>query len=163
MLVNKSKIVYDHLFIARGTGFLSDKGSNMAIGVKIKCSDCGTVVDRNLHADDTEIICPECRRNMPNLPREEYRDVERTLSGQRTMGIVALVFLVGAIVLFVFYAGAPDTWVSTDNPEYVKRLEKSGLSRAADTSMFLYGAGGCILLCGIFGLLSARKRYVVEF
>lgn len=135
----------------------------MAIDVKIKCSDCGTVADKTLRAEDKEIVCPECRRNMPNLTKEDFNDVSKTLGSQRLMGIVSLLFGLGAIVLLVLYAGPTQTWVSTDNPDYVKRMEKAGMSRSADTTMFLYGAGGCILLCGIFGVLSARKRYVVEF
>ena len=135
----------------------------MAIDVKIKCSDCGTVVDRSLRAEDKEIVCPECRRNMPNLAKEDFKDAAKTLSGQRIMGIVSLLFLGGAIALLVMYAGPTQTWVSTDNPDYVKRMEKAGISRSADTSLFLYGAAGCALLCGVFGALSARKRYIVEF
>lgn len=139
------------------------EGIRMAIEVKILCSDCGTVTEKRLRADDKEIVCPECRRNMPNLAKEEYRDVAKTLSGQMWMGVVALLFAIGAAVLLVLYVGQPTTWVSTDNPDYVKRMEKVGLSRTADTSMFFYGAAGCIVLCGVFGVLSSRKRYVVEF
>ncbi len=137
----------------------------MAIDVMIKCSECETVANRKLHAEDKEIVCPNpnCGRNMPNLPKEDFKDVSKTLSSQFIMGVVSLLFAVGACVLLFLYAGPVETWVSTDNPEYVKRMEKVGLSRNADTSMFLYGAGGCILLCAVFGALSARKRYVVEF
>jgi len=134
----------------------------MAIDVKIQCSECGTVAETRLN-DNAEIVCPECRRSAPSLPKEEYTDVARTLSGQRLMGIVALVFAIAAVVLLFMYVGQPDTWISSDNAEFIKRLEKSGLARNADTSSFLYGAGGCILMCMIFGVLSSRKRFLVEF
>jgi hypothetical protein len=33
----------------------------------------------------------------------------------------------------------------------------------ADTSMFLMGAGACLLIGGILAFIASRKRYVVEF
>ena len=50
----------------------------MAIDVNIKCSDCGTVAEKRLRAEDVEIVCPEYRRNMPNLPKDEFKDVAIT-------------------------------------------------------------------------------------
>ncbi len=135
----------------------------MAIDVKIKCSDCGTVVDHSLHAQDTEIVCPECRRAMPNLLPEEYKEVAKTLSSERVMGIVALFFVIIACVLLVLYIGPASAWVSTDDKDYLDRMAKAGISRNADTSMFFFGAIGCIVLAGVFGALSAVKRFVVEF
>src|SRR5438105_376863 len=121
----------------------------MAIEVKVVCSDCGTVVDETLNAADKEILCPECRRNMPNLPREEFRQIEKTLSTQLILGLFALAFFAGAGVLIYLYAGEPKTWVSSDLPR-------------TDTSTYLMGAGGCVLIGLVLGVLSSRKRYVIE-
>ncbi len=121
----------------------------MAIEVKIKCSDCGTISDRSLTAGDTEIICPECRRNMPNLSKDEFRSVSRTLTTQSLLGVIAVLAMIGAAVLMYFYVGEPKNWISG--------------SAAKDTSQFLYGAIGCIVIAAVFGVLSALKRFVVEF
>jgi phage FluMu protein Com len=121
----------------------------MAINVQIRCSDCGELSDRTINSTDTEIICPECQRNMPNLSREEFNAVEKTLGTQKLLGILSILFVVGAAGLLVLYMGDPSGWVS-------------GKGKTVD-AMFLYGAGACILLGAILGTLSARRRYVVEF
>ena len=100
---------------------------------------------------------------MPNLPPEEFKEVAKTLSSERVMGIVALFFVVVACVLLVLYAGPAPSWVSSDDKDFLDRLAKAGISRNADTSMFFFGAIGCIVLAGVFGALSAMKRFVVEF
>ncbi|HLX60989.1 MAG TPA: hypothetical protein VKX17_06870 [Planctomycetota bacterium] len=123
----------------------------MAINVQIRCSDCGEIVDKTLKSTDTEIICPECQRVMPNLSKDDFRSVEKTLSGQKVLGILALVFGIATLVLLVLYVGID------------KSLWVSGAKKAEDTTMFLYGAGATLLLCGILGALSSRTRYVVEF
>jgi len=76
------------------------------------------------------------------------------------MAIIALVCFAAAIALLVLYVGNPVTWISTDDKAYWTRV---AASRTTDNSMFLYGAGGALLLCAILGCLSARTRYVVEF
>lgn len=122
----------------------------MAITVKIRCSDCGELVDKTLNVGDTEIVCPQCQRMMPNLSKEDFKSVEKTLSGQKLLGIFALIFGIATIVLLVLYVGVDKSaWVS-------------GAKGREDTTMFLYGAGGCLLLCAILGCLSSRTQYVVE-
>jgi len=129
----------------------------MAIDVETKCSDCGTVVEQELTADDKEILCPECRRNMPNLPKDEFKQIEKTQSSQRLMGILALLMIIVAGVLMYLWAGQPAAWISTANPDYLAKNPRE------DTVMFLAGATGCVLLALVFGFLGSRKRYVVEF
>lgn len=128
----------------------------MAIDVKVVCSDCGTVTDSVVSAGDAEILCPDCRRNMPNLPKEEFRQIESSLNSQRMMGIVAILLTLAAMVLLYFWAGPLGSWVSTDNKDYLSRNPRE------DTTMFFAAAAGCIVIAAILGALASRKRFVVE-
>ena len=128
----------------------------MAIDVKVACSDCGTVTDDIIRVDDKEILCPDCRRMMPNVPKEDFTQVEKTQSSQRLMGVFALVLMLGAAALLVFWAGAPSAWVSTADQKYLARNPRE------DTTMFFAAAAGCALIAGILGALASRKRFVVE-
>jgi hypothetical protein len=130
----------------------------MAIDVLVQCSDCGALFERHLSADDSEIICPECRRNMQNLTPEEFKDVEKTQSSQNLLGVLALAMLLVSAVLMYLWVGAPAAWVSTDNKEY---LTKYAITREVN-AMFLAGAVLCVLLAGILGFLASRRSYVVE-
>jgi len=121
----------------------------MAINVQVRCSDCGEVVERTLNQNDTEIICPECQRNMPSLSKEEYRSIEKTQGSQKLLGILSIAFAIGVAVMLFLYIGDPKSWIS-------------GAKSAVADSMFLYGAAACLLVSAILGFLSARREYVVE-
>lgn len=122
----------------------------MPIGVKVACSDCGTVTDQVLESGDKEIICPDCRRNMPNIPAEDFKQIEKTLSGQKVLGIIALALVAASIALLWFWADPNTSWAS-------------GKAKSNDQqTMFFAAAGGCMLIAAILGALASRKRYVVE-
>lgn len=121
----------------------------MAIEVKVTCSDCGTVSDQILKSGDKEIICPDCRRNMPNLPSDDFKQVEKTLKSQSMLGLIALLLGLAALVLLYFWADPMNAWVS-------KAGHKEG------DVVFFAAAAGCMLVAAILGALASRKRFVVE-
>jgi DNA-directed RNA polymerase subunit RPC12/RpoP len=122
----------------------------MAVKVKLRCSECETVLDTELKAEDKEIVCVVCGRRMANMPADDYKLMEAGQKSQRTMSIVAIVLFLAAIICLYFWIGDTGEWVSGKGPT------EPNVGPMA-------GAIVCALAALILGIIASLKRFVVEF
>jgi DNA-directed RNA polymerase subunit RPC12/RpoP len=120
----------------------------MAITVVLKCSECSTIREAGLKADEKEISCPACGRRMQNLTEAEHAQIEAVQKKQRLYCIISLVLFALAIACLVYWTGGK--WVS------------DGKQPEANQGLFI---GAAVLGLGslVCGWIASVKRYVVEF
>jgi DNA-directed RNA polymerase subunit RPC12/RpoP len=121
----------------------------MAIKVRLRCSECTTIRDVEIDAEERDISCPVCGRRIQNLTADEHSEITAVQKNQQLCGIISLVLLALTAVCFVMWAGDTSTWPTTKNTE-------------PNVALFA-GAMICALGSLVLGILGSRKRFVVEF
>jgi hypothetical protein len=123
----------------------------MAVRVKLRCSECETILEKDLVADEKEIVCVVCGRRMANFSADDFQQMETAQKSQRTMAIISLVLFAIAVICVLLWVGVGDTgaWVS-------------GVSNEANMGAMI-GAVVCALASLVVGIIASMKRIVVEF
>lgn len=126
----------------------------MAISVKLRCSECETIREANIKADEKDITCPVCGRRLQNLTAAEHGEIEGVQKKQRMFCIISIVLFALAVVCIAMWMIGGDTaaWASSD---------ASATSEAK--AEFFIGAIVCMLASIVLGVLGSLKRFVVEF
>lgn len=130
----------------------------MGIQCRLRCSECATIRDVVLNAEERDITCPVCGRRIQNLTTEEHREVEAVQKKQKLFGIIALVFLAFTVVCIILWVGDTGSWTSgmgaDGKPLTGPKVANEG---------FFFGAIVCSLVTLVLGILGSLKRFVVEF
>ena len=121
----------------------------MAIKVRLRCSECTTIRDVEINAEERDISCPVCGRRIQNLTSDEHAEITAVQKSQQLCGIISLVLLALTFVCFYLWMGDTATWIS-------------GKATEPNTGLF-GGAIICALGSLVLGILGSRKRFVVEF
>lgn len=128
----------------------------MAIGVRLKCSDCGLTRQVKIKAEEQELECPSCGRRGENLSSADHQVIAATLSKQQILGIVSLVLFLAAAFCLLSVFSDHSKWL------YVKSGKGFNPPAVADNTFFFI-----TIVLGlasmITGMMSSVKRYVVEF
>ena len=138
----------------------------MAFKVKAICSECLTMHACKLDYDMENIKCPACGHSLKNLPETELTLIESTIKSQRNSNIVAIVGLLMAVAGFLLWAFHQFPELYYHMEETVRIAHQMDEIPPADgmKETFYPVIGGLgLLLTMIFGILGARKRYVLEF
>ncbi|HYG74905.1 MAG TPA: hypothetical protein VEK08_07875 [Planctomycetota bacterium] len=121
----------------------------MGIAVRLRCSECATIRDVDLKAEERDITCPVCARRIQNLTAAEHEEVAAVQKKQKLFSLISILFFVFAAVCIVMWVGGTETWISG----------KAGEPQ----SQFFIGAMVCALVSIVLGVLGSLKRFVVEF
>lgn len=138
----------------------------MAVKIKAICSECLTMHKANLDFGQENIQCPACGHSLKNLPEAELTLIESTLKSQRTNNIVALVAFGIAILcflLFVFHQFPQMYYFMDETVREAFKMEAVPEPDGMKETGYPVLAGVALLVTMIFGILGARKRFVVEF
>jgi len=134
----------------------------MSIAVKLRCSECATIREADLKAEERDIICPVCARRIQNLTAAEHSEVESVQKKQRLFGIIAIVFFIFTSICIVMWIGGSSAWVSGKQLTADGKIIDAAGPIEAQASFF-FGAIVCGLVTLVLGILGSMKRFVVEF
>ncbi len=130
----------------------------MALKLNAICSECLTMHKTKLDLNAENIQCPACGHAMKNLPESELTMIESSIKGQRRDNIVAMVGFGIAVVCFFI-------WVFNQHPSLYHGTFMGEPAPEDDTmkTIMPITMGIGFLLTMVFGILGARKRFVLEF
>jgi len=134
----------------------------MAVTIKLRCSECETTIEKELSADEKEIVCVVCGRRMANLPAADHADMEQAQKSQRTLGIVAIALFVLAILFVFLWMGDSGGWVSGKVVGPDGKIQDASGSIEPNMGLMVVAAI-CALASTVLGVIASLKRFVVEF
>ncbi len=134
----------------------------MAIDIKVRCSECETIREVLLGAEEKELVCPVCGRRMASLTADEHKEIEGELKKQRTFSIIAIALFAIAIICVFMWIGPAGAWPSGKDISPEGKIIEATKSVEPNVGP-LVAAGVCALASLVLGILGSMKRYVVEF
>ncbi|MCY3024001.1 MAG: hypothetical protein NTW87_33905 [Planctomycetota bacterium] len=118
--------------------------------MKLRCSECSTVLEKVLAAEEKELVCPACGRRLQNLTAEEHQEIETLQKNQRLYSIISLVLFILAVVCLVLWMVKTGDWPSNKDRQEASIGFFAGFAVLGIASMVL-------------AFLGSRKRIIVEF